>query len=256
MNEKDRRLFKVSTLNTRNGTVARHKLANRRNRDSERRAKPEQRKVGDWEFWAGDIRAYSLTFDQVVDTNLRDFLKSRGPAGNGQIMDLMADETVVREAVLNCGFRGGIVVSLGFKSKSTAKDDNSVETVNGDLLEHQTWADIADSMKRKEIEAFDTILSRPLLGTLSITSDPVIHFAMLRKVWRLLSSNNGAFLFQAPEATFPQLERYLQALQSQNLAEVKVGETSRDALYGRPIMIVKKPNSPATLPSPKILGIK
>lgn len=255
MKESYLRLLTHSTRNTRRGAVARHILDNNRNAQREEQATPLSRIVGEWEVFGENLDSYSHTFFPVV-SDLVSFLKERSKKGNRYILDLMADEAAVRDAVKRCGYRGGLAVSLGFKSNASVDHDGAIGTVNGDLLQTTTWKKIEEWVRSREIGSFDTIVSRPHLGNTKITADPRIHQAILRRTWELLSPNNGVLLFQTPKATFEQFQRYAMALDIQGAAKITIGTPYSYAEYGRPVIMVKTPNSPAKLPYPMQLGLK
>ena len=218
---------------------------------------PEGEERGGWHIHGSDIDDYQDTFASVLESeSLHGLLKDIGGRDPSAILDLMASETVVREAVENYGFNLGTSVSLGFPETHERTSSGVIRNVNGDLLHPQTWEDLHALLLRRKARWFDVILSRPEGGLNHLSLLPSTHLRLLQESWKLLNPDGGVLLFQAPDSTFNKFgQPYLDQLKNAGVAEVAYTYLG-DAEVGHPVMITKTSSSPALLPTPKMLGMK
>lgn len=211
---------------------------------------------GKWDIHDSRLHEYDYTFKHVLPMPLKHLLIL---AAEGKpkpaILDLMASEAVVREAVA-LGFRYGLAVSLGMTHDDVpALNGAVVETVNKDLIEQLAWLEIKDRMALNGVPSFDVILCRPEGGLMHITNSQAIHFELLQRAWRMLSSDNGHLLFQIPFGTYHFAHNYFDELGKVPGLDVTC-ESPFNNQHGVSTHMLKTPLAPKILPTPKMLGMK
>ncbi len=225
---------------------------------AEQLSEPGYDERGGWYVHGSDAIDYEESFTAVLPRTkpLIKVMREIGSHPNAAVLDLMASDAYVREAVEQYGFEFGLAVSLGFQQSPERPERGVVRTVNGDLLRSDTWDQIRDTIHRRGIKGFDLIISRPEGGISNISLLAATHFRLLQEAWRLLSSEDGIMLFQAPNATFKKFGvPYLEQLQHSGVAHVVYSDFGTQA-RAHPVKLVKTKLSPEILPTPKMLGIQ
>lgn len=218
---------------------------------------PEDDMRAGWYIHGSDIDDYEDTFIKVLDERLlHGLMEEIGVRDQSSILDLMATDSVVREAVEIHGFDFGVSVSLGFSNTPVRSTEGFVRNVNGDLLDPQTWDRLRELLERRKLRWFDIIVSRPEGGLNHLSLLPSTHLRLMQESWKLLNPDGGVLLFQAPNSTFRSFGLpYLEQLQKAGVAEVTCAYLGNDEI-GHPVKLVRKTNSPSILPTPKMLGMK
>lgn len=205
-----------------------------------------------WAVRGSSLSSYAFDFSDVLDKPLAETLVEHKKGQDRWILDLMADETVVRE-VVDLGYKGGLAVSLGFpplhREGSSMPEVSTVGTINGDILVKDTWRQIRGWLDSQGAHSFDVVISRPVGGTLLLTSSSEIHLMLLRRSWELLSSEGGLLLYQTPGFLNPNVRKYYDLLKDSG---IQISYLRDDSLGGllQEVKIVKTPDSPQKLPSP------
>ena len=224
---------------------------------AEQISEPGYEERGGWYIHGSGVIDYEESFAAVLPRTkpLRKVMREIGSHPNAAVLDLMASDAYVREAVEQYGFEFGLAVSLGFQQSTERVERGIVRNVNGDLLRSDTWDQIRDTINRRGMKGFDLIISRPEGGISYISLLAATHFRLLQEAWRLLSADNGVMLFQAPNVTFERYSApYLLRLQQAGMATV-VYHYLGDQSPIHPVKLVKTKHSPEILPTPKMLGM-
>lgn len=220
----------------------------------EERSRPDAQYRSKWQIHDRSVEDYSRVLKLALPGGLEEILQRKVAEGDKPaILDLMATDSVVSEAVSN-GFAFGMAVSLGFPKSPDAPE--SVENVNGDLLEYSTWQEIRAKLRATGRSFFDVITSRAEGGLDHLTQFPIVHFRMLQEMWSLLSPNNGEMIFQAPVGSFRRSIEYLNRLREQYPIEISYQSMDSIPAFGYVVYMKKTENSPKRLPTPRMLGIE
>lgn len=201
-----------------------------------------------WQIHSSSLKDYSYTFVGINGSSLEKTFKSvAAHRANPWILDLMASTEAIEDAV-RIGFGGGVAVSLGFPNPNR---NPHVQSVNGNVLNRSTWAEIEEVMGAHQVKNFDVIMSRPEGGLHHITYSPSVHRMLLERAWKLLNPMGGILYFQAPTESFHIAQRYFEWLQDQGIHiawESKINKGRND--YGVAVRMVKTPDAPFRLPNP------
>lgn len=230
-------------------------------RTDESKVRGERR--GGWLIWGSGLGDYARDFNFIpgiiIQSELR---KTVDKGGKRYILDLMAEETAAREAVIKYGYEGGLVVSLGL-TPATPLDSNydvRIGAINEDLLRIRTWKHIRNWMNERDVDSFDTIMARPEGGLHNLGNNPAVHFAVLQRAWQLLSPDNGKLFFQIEWFMITDFILDLMPELIRNGVGVAIPDKTTMERFryqiGVPAMLIKTHDSPKVLPSPKMLGIK
>lgn len=227
--------------------------------------KYEGKRAG-WGIHDSSIPQYGRTFQSVIGSAmLGGFLQERAiQNGYETILDLMASETVVGEAV-ELGYKGGVAVSLGFPHDpmwDRKFGQGVVHTVNSDVASVEGWSRIQAKQKEIAPKGFDVIVSRPEGGINPefVLSDPTLYFLMLQKMWKITASG-GVMLFQVPHKLAEISYEYFKQLIDIGV-EIKLPPLSDRpntsnpfrvrGYFGFPVRVEKSLDAPKRLPQPVI----
>ncbi len=246
-------------------------------RNTEQKAREEEvslptddRRAG-WGFHRSTIAEYGQVFHHVLpDQFMGDFLRELVVVeGYRSILDIMASESVVAEAVNGLGFKYGVAVSLGFKHETTWDKKfgkGVVRTVNGDITFNDTWSNIQAQRDIVSPNGFDVILSRAEGGLENkfIPDNEVLYYLLLQKIWNI-AAPRGTIILQVPNANVYDARRYFEQLWSESI-EVHLPPPAKHsnsgfpyaqkAYYGYPVRIEKRVGNPRRLPKPGFLRPK
>lgn len=220
----------------------------------EGRSRPNAQYRSKWQVHDRSVDDYSRALRLALPGGLGDILQRKITEGaEPAILDLMASDSVVNEAVSN-GFGFGMAVSLGFPKAPHAPD--SVENINGDLLDYSTWQEIRAKLRATGRSVFDVITSRAEGGLDHVTQFPIVHFRMLQEMWSLLSPDNGEMIFQAPVGSQRTGIEYFDLLREYYSIEISRQSIDTVPAFGYAVYMKKTPDSPRRLPTPRMLGIR
>ncbi len=219
----------------------------------EQRSAPDGKYRSKWQIHRSDLANYALTFDRLFHGGFAyelDEIAKRKP--DASVLDVMATDIAVGEAI-DRGFSYGMAVSLGFPPVRTDLE-SKIDNVNGDILLRMTWDEIADRMNVRGIQGFDVIIARPEGGLDHLTSFPLVHFRILQRLWRILSSDNGLLVIQGPVHSYDLAEAYFGCLKQMHGDTIGSTVLGIDG-WGYKVALRKYPGAPHSLPTPKMLGI-
>ncbi len=219
----------------------------------EKRSDPDGKYRSKWQIHSSDLANYAWTFDRLFyggfEYELGEIAKRKPDAS---VLDVMATDIAVGDAI-DHGFGYGMAVSLGFPPVRTDLESR-IDIVNGDILFRKTWDEITNRMKDRGIEGFDVIIARPEGGLDHLTSFPLVHFRLLQRLWRLLSSDNGLLAIQGPVDSYDLAEAYFDCLRKIYGDTIESTVLGIDG-WGYKVALRKYPGAPHSLPTPKMLGI-
>lgn len=211
---------------------------------------------GPWTMVASPLTDYCLNFKNLlIGTHLigpyypEDLLGNfarelSGRRAKPYVLDVFADETVVRELVDDYGFAGGVAMTVALKPVPIDKSEYSqTGLVSGNVLNRTTWRRLTEKMGELDIPIFDLIISRGEGALVSITDNPNVHYFLLQQLWSRLNPDGGVLLLQLPYTKGVNLENW-----ANNASKQKVPiQLGHDGLF--PIaMITRLPEAPAQFP--------
>lgn len=220
-----------------------------------------------WAEVAHSLADYGITFHGLFSNQLSetdadnsieflDFLQKFSPEGRHQpyVLDVFADETVVRELVDEYGFGGGVAVSLGYSPLSIADKPEYQRTrlVNGDVLKRSSWRRLNDTMRELDIPNFDLILSRGIGALDYLPRNPRIQLYLLGQLWRRLNPNGGTMFLQLPKSSGIYVETWVNKAKEEGY-DVDFAIGYHQGL-GKPVIKMRRQlQNPVQLPQIRIL---
>ena len=220
----------------------------------EKRSDPDGKYRSKWQIHSSDLANYAWTFDRLFyggfEYELGEIAKRKPDAS---VLDVMATDIAVGDAI-DHGFGYGMAVSLGFP-RVRADLSEKIDIVNGDILTRATWDKMIEAISKRGINAFDVVMARPEGGLDHLTSFPLVHFRLLQRLWRLLSSDNGLLAIQGPDHSYDLAEAYFECLRKMHGDTIESTVLGIDG-WGFKLALWKHPGAPHSLPTPKMLGIQ
>ncbi len=163
---------------------------------------------------------------------------------NPYVLDVFADETVVRELVDDYGFAGGVAMALALKPKPLDKSEyKQTGLVTGNVLRRSTWRSLTDKMKELDIPIFDLIISRGEGALVGLTDNPYVHYFLLQELWQRLNPDGGVMLLQIPHTKGMNLEDW-----AANVRKLGVPTGIGDDGLFPVAMMTRLPHSPRQFP--------
>lgn len=210
-----------------------------------------------WTIRHSSLEDYGTTFNSILAPenldNLLSIIASR--PNKSTILDLMASDAAVLQSVRDYGFNFGLAVSLGYRPrKNSGPYREFCSNLNGDLTIKKTWSKIRKVAGSKGFEYFDIIICRPEGGILDSRLTTSTLFFILQESWRLLSYDDGVFLFQIPQCQYFEAEKYFSKLKQKGFS-IDWSEPV-NGFMTHAVVLSKRKDSPSVLPSPLMLGMK
>lgn len=200
----------------------------------------------EWGTYGESIHSYNTTFVNVLQGSIYEFLTDKP---SPVVIDLMGpSETIAGlfEDKFQDKPKFGLAVSLNdLRTDEQKKRDEKLNIIQiaGDILRPSTWHEIEEKLRGRRA---DLIVERAVGGLDCIPRDPIIFALLLRRVWRLLSKNNGILIAELPNNLETQAEKMIDVLKGDRVDGLIAPAFD---MHGTAIAvkIVKTPDSPEKL---------
>lgn len=142
------------------------------------------------------VEEYEEAFETILQPGetLQGILEQWDPQQT-TVLDFMGYGEVLHEL----GVRHGLAVALtdARDAERKEKHGSAITVVDGNILKSQTWHRIDEWLREQsQPDGFKMILARPVAGINTLSSEPRILYAMIDRLYRRLSDQNGTILFE------------------------------------------------------------
>lgn len=209
----------------------------------------------DWSVYGSPLGSYEADFSGVLGgVSIADLIQTRQ---SPVVLDLMAPSDTLADLFINhldeVTCKTGIAVSLKDKRElwQLERDEAlGITQITGDLIQGSTWKKIQDALGERKV---DLIMERGAGGVCGLPLNETLYAAMLSKMWRMLSRENGTMLIQTPSPSalekygirYPEWIQLLNEIVVSNRIAAGIDTQKPHCDF---LKIVKTPNSPEELP--------
>ncbi len=196
---------------------------------------------GSWSAYGDGVEDYDDSFREVLGgKDIASIIKTRR---SPVVIDLMSPSDRLANLFSQVPNKRklGIAVSLEdlrSDEKKQADKDMDIRQIAGDILKFSTWREIDQALQDRKA---DLIIERALDGLSLIPQYKILYGTILRKIWNILSKENGIFLFQVPRES---IDMSLW-IWTRIFKEYKIDVLGEGSQF---MKIVKTPDSPIELP--------
>ncbi|MBI4096670.1 MAG: hypothetical protein HY425_03040 [Candidatus Levybacteria bacterium] len=162
----------------------------------------DKRRVEKYSSWNPLLDGYQENFDKVLNgVSLIDLVLRRKRPIAIDIMgpsDTLADLAVTAKNKDKHKKILGIAISykdIRDKEKKSRDKALNIWQIEGDVMDNKTWKEVKSKLGGRKV---DLIMERMGAGYSGIPRNPIFYGAMLVKIWKLLSNEDGTFVGQVP----------------------------------------------------------
>lgn len=150
-----------------------------------------------WPVYDLGIERYDDYFGEVspIGVSIKDDLEhKRASVGRLNVFHPMGGVGLLRSISETVGLDYGLALGLtdhrSLPQRLTDRS-NGLEMLTGDVFRHESWTRIREAISRRGIDGFDYIFCNPIGGWTVLGYDPLMHFFLLDRFWKMLSPNGG-----------------------------------------------------------------
>lgn len=204
-----------------------------------------------WEWGVARSREFSYrTFFAEIEDIAQLNRKIMQRDGEVNALDLMGYGDV---------FRGELFVSKGLAIALSDIRDNTtkcgdkqrnISLIEGNVLRRSTWNKMKKWLRTQKIEdrKFNLILSRPVGGFETLTSDVGVHFLLLQRAYQLLGLNGKILTQISPRLEDSSIRRWIKSVNQTQGLMAKYSINKDPDLPSGVISLTKLPDAPQRLP--------